>query len=127
YQDNQDENNGWGHFHYTSTNQILTSWGTDNRQGAGGVGSYSDACAAFKSATATASNRTGNQWKLEMFGGEWAANIKEWNKGVFEVAQRDTLGNDVRQRCASRRSVTRRFGREIHHVTVANSKAYLEV
>ena len=52
YQDNQDENNGWGHFHYTSTIPITTSWGTDNRQGSGGVGYYSDACAAFKSATA---------------------------------------------------------------------------
>ena len=52
YQDNQDENNGWGHFHYTSASAIQTSWGTDQRQAPGGVGPYSDACAAFKSATA---------------------------------------------------------------------------
>jgi len=96
YQDNQDENNGWGHFHYTSTNQIDTSWGTDNRQGTGGVGDYSEACAAFKSATATARNVPGNQrQKLGLFNGEWAANTQERNEGVFVATQRRTPGNYV--------------------------------
>src|SRR5260370_34471045 len=71
YQDNQDENNGWGHFHYTSTNQIHTSWDTDNRQGTGGGGDYSEACAAFKSATPTSRHVPGNQrQKLGSFNGE---------------------------------------------------------
>jgi len=50
YQDNQDQNNGWGHYSYSSNATIHTSWGTDERQAAGGVGEYSEACAAFKSA-----------------------------------------------------------------------------
>ena len=50
FQDNQDENNGWGHFHYASAGILSTSWGTDTRQGGGGTGYYSAACAAFKSA-----------------------------------------------------------------------------
>jgi len=50
YQDNQDQNNGWGHYSYSSNATIHTSWGTDERQAAGGVGEYSEACAAFQSA-----------------------------------------------------------------------------
>ena len=95
YQDDQDENNGWGHFHYTSQAVIQTSWGTDQRQEAGGSGDYSDACAAFKSGTAVARNVS------EKMRQRPGAVDEAWLASAQPVAEQRRHGTERPERAAS--------------------------
>ena len=75
FQDNQDNNNNWCHFYYTSAGTRNFDIVVDQRSAAGGIGAWSAGYVAFKSATATSPGGGQKRRKLELLDENLAARI----------------------------------------------------
>src|SRR5256712_12823562 len=73
FQDNQDNNNNWCHFYYTSAGTRNFDIVVDQRSAAGGIRAWSAGYVAFKSATATSPGGGQKRGKLELFDGNLGA------------------------------------------------------